>query len=89
MHPDIYDAAVANALHHGEHHARVAYDLARKVNLLSDTGTAVGDAMASLAAEGYARNAVLAAAYLAAAGFGDDHQLHGLLGLDWLGREEP
>ena len=84
---DAYDHSVYTALRLAENHARLAHDLASKADTLTSTGTAAGEALANLAEEGYARNAAIASAYLAAAGFGDHHELHAFLHLDWLGRE--
>lgn len=81
------DLSIVAALNEAEWHARIAHDCAYQARLLHNSGTAIGQSMAPLAVDGYLRNSVLAAAYLAAAGFGDDYQLHLHLHLDWLGRE--
>lgn len=85
--PEPDDESVYLALHLAEYHAQIAYQCERHaVNYIED-GNAKHLAFAEVAFHGADVNAVIAAAYLAAAGFGDDHQLHALLRLDWLGRE--
>jgi len=85
--PEPDDDSVYCALKRAEYHAQVALECEEFGRTYTEAGDATHMAFADLAFHGADVNSVVAAAYLAAAGFGDDHQLHGLLRLDWLGRE--
>ena len=86
---DEYEVSVMAALTTANIYAERAMMLYEHATTLESAGTELAIKMSDAAMEGSNQAAVMAAALIAAAGFGDNDELHAFLGLNWLGRNRP
>ena len=86
---DDYELSVMAALTSANIYAERGVMLYEHAETLESAGTDLAIKMADAAIEGSNQARVMAAALIAAAGFGDNDELHAFLNLNWLGRDRP